>query len=268
MIDKEAIAVCEKYRTFLLEQVNKYNRIDFISDDPISLPHRFYQKQDIEIAGFFSAILSWGNRKAIIKSCRHLLELMDNSPYDFITGFTATDLKPLSGFVYRTYNATDLFYTLHFLKCHYRKFRSLENAFTQFNQNGYGEIRDLLTGFHHYFFSCDNAPERTRKHIATPEKHSACKRLNMFLRWMVRKDVSGVDFGIWKRISPSKLICPLDVHSGTVARTLGLLTRKANDWEAAEALTEKLRYLNPDDPVMYDFALFGMGVSGNDKNIL
>lgn len=255
------IANCELQRNYLNRQVIKYNQPEFIDYDPIQIPHQFSKLQDIEIAGFFAAIFSWGNRKSILNSCRKLLVNMDNAPFDFVENFTENDLKPFSGFSHRTFNAVDLRFMLYFFKNHYQKFDSLENAFTQFIHSESTEIKELLTGFHQYFFRSDYYPERTKKHIATPERNSACKRLNMFLRWMVRQDKHGVDFGLWKKISPSNLICPLDIHSGRTARQLGLLPRKQNDWKAAELLTAHLRYLNPEDPVIYDYALFGLGVN-------
>lgn len=255
------IANCELHRNYLDRQILRFNQPEFIDSDPIQIPHRFSKRQDIEIAGFFAAIFSWGNRKSILNSCRRLMAYMDDAPYDFVENFTAKDLMPMSEFVHRTFNATDLFYMLRFLKEHYRKFDSLEDAFfSSFNSQS-AELKHLLIGFHRYFFHLEDYPERTKKHIATPERNAACKRLNMFLRWMVRTDSQGVDFGLWKRILPSDLMCPLDVHSGNVARKLGLLRRSQNDWKAAEELTANLRYLRPGDPVVYDYALFGLGVN-------
>lgn len=254
-------ARCEQLRHFLNRQVLRFNQPEFIDDDPIQIPHQFSKLQDIEISGFFAAILAWGNRKSILNSCHKLMKCMDNAPFDFVENFRANDLKALSRFVHRTFNATDLTYMLYFFKEHYRKFNSLEVAFVPFIHNESTTIKELLTEFHHYFFHLENYLERTKKHIPTPERNSACKRLNMFLRWMVRQDASGVDFGLWKRIKPADLICPLDIHSGRVARQLGLLDRKQNDWKAAAELTARLSYLNPDDPVVYDYALFGLGVN-------
>lgn len=253
----------ERMRYYLDKQVDKYNRIDFIENDPIAIPHQFTRLQDIEIAGFLAAILAWGNRKTILKNCRWLMEHMDNAPYDFVENFTRADFKSMEGFVHRTFNASDLYFTLCFFRNHYQKQASLEYAFSQFFHHESTTVCDLLTGFHHYFFQLSQALERTKKHIATPERKSACKRLNMFLRWMVRSDENGVDFGLWKKISQANLICPLDVHSGTTARKMGLLKRKQNDWLAAEELTARLKILDPEDPVKYDFALFGMGINDN-----
>ena len=243
-------------RQLLDEKVKLYNRAEFIKDDPISIPHQFSRKQDIEIAGFFAAIFSWGNRKTIIQKSRCLMDLMDNAPYDFCLHHKASDLRRLLDFKHRTFNSTDLLYFIEFFKFHYNADKSLESAFTRHGKS----MEDMLIGFHKYFFSLEQVPPRTKKHIATPERNSSCKRLNMFLRWMVRADNNGVDFGIWKKISPACLICPLDLHVARVARRLHLLDRKTNDWQAAIQLTSQLRRFDPADPVKYDFALFGMGI--------
>jgi len=234
---------------------SQYNNPVFIQDDPVSVPHRFSGKQDIEIAGFFAALFAWGNRATIIAKSNELMTLMDWSPYYFCLHHDPEGLKRLMGFKHRTFNTTDLLYFIEFLKYHFTHHKSLETAFTMHGNT----MEDMLTGFHHYFFSLPDAPPRTRKHIASPEKGSTCKRLNMFLRWMVRKDAKGVDFGIWKKISPAQLICPIDLHVARVARRLGILRRKQTDWNAALELTGYLRTLDPEDPVKYDFALFGMG---------
>jgi uncharacterized protein (TIGR02757 family) len=239
---------------FLDRKVSEYNRPDFIANDPISIPHGYSKKQDIEISGFFAAIFSWGNRTTIIQKTRELMQLMDNSPHQFVLHHTEKDLKRLPGFRHRTFNATDLYYFIAFFKYHYSHYDSLEDAFLT-----KGDPGAALAGFYRYFFSLEDAPTRTHKHIASPEKNSGCKRLNMFLRWMVRKDDQGVDFGIWKKISPALLICPLDVHVARVARRFGLLTRKQTDWRAAMELTDGLLALDREDPVKYDFALFGLG---------
>jgi uncharacterized protein (TIGR02757 family) len=187
------------------------------------------------------------------------MQLMDNTPYDFCMNHSPKELKNLISFKHRTFNSTDLLYFIEFFKHHYCKYKSLEAAFAMYGKTA----EEMLTGFHHYFFSLEHVPDRTRKHIATPERKSSCKRLNMFLRWMVRKDDKAVDFGIWKKISPSQLICPIDVHVARVARKLGILKRKQTDWQAAIELTEYLRTLDSKDPVKYDFALFGLGVMEN-----
>ena len=241
---------------FLEAKVELYNQHSFIKDDPISVPHLFAKKQDIEIAGFFAAVFAWGNRTTIINKSKELMQLMDNAPHDFCLNHSPKELKSLIHFKHRTFNTTDLLYFIEFFNHHYSKHKSLETAFSMHGIS----VEEMLSGFHHYFFSLEHIPARTKKHIATPERKSSCKRLNMFLRWMVRNDDKGVDFGIWKNISPSQLICPLDLHVVRVAKRLNLLQRKQTDWQAAVELTEYLRTLDSKDPVKYDFALFGMGV--------
>lgn len=233
-----------------------YDQVDFIAKDPVAVPHRFQKIQDIEIAAFFAAILAWGNRTMILRNANRIMDWMDESPHEFILNHKAEDLKPFLHFAHRTFNATDLLYSIEFLNAHYKSNSSLEFAF--FPENTSFTVQEGLIHFHHYFFSLPDAPDRTRKHIANPERKSACKRLNMFLRWMVRQN-SAVDFGIWNQVAASELICPLDTHVGDVARKLGLLERKQSDWKAAMELTENLRLLDPNDPAKYDFALFGMG---------
>jgi len=259
-------------KKFLDAKVDLYNQPSFIKNDPISIPHFFTEKQDIEIAGFFAAIFSWGNRTTIINKSKGLMQLMDNEPYDFCLHHSPKELKKLVSFKHRTFNTTDLFYFIEFFKWHYSKHKSLETAFIPHPQplsipmaigsegSNTPNVEDALKYFHHYFFSFEHVPARTKKHIATPERKSSCKRLNMYLRWMVRNDNKGVDFGIWKKISPSRLICPIDLHVSRVAKHLGILTRKQTDWQAAVELTEYLRTLDKADPVKYDFALFGLGV--------
>ena len=244
-------------KDFLDEKVALYNQFSFIPDDPISIPHQFSKKQDIEIAGLFAATLAWGQRKTIINKCKELMQMMDNSPYDFILNHQENDLKQFLTFKHRTFNPTDTLFFIDFLKSHFSVHSSLEMAFKSENQSG---MENYLINFHDLLFSHPHAPDRTKKHVATPARKSACKRLNMFLRWMVRKDDEGVDFGIWKNIKSSELICPLDVHVERVAKKLGLLERKQPDWRAAIELTENLKKLDPQDPVKYDFALFGLGV--------
>jgi len=250
----------KELKKFLDKKVDEYNLPSFIKDDPVCIPHLFSKKQDIEIAGFFAATFSWGQRTTIINKSKELMQLMDNSPHQFITQHSDKDLKSFLDFKHRTFNTTDLLYFMHFLKHHYKLNISLETAFI--SPKAGGDLKENLSSFHNYFFSLSHAPARTRKHISTPSKHSACKRLNMYLRWMVRKDEHGVDFGIWKKIKPSELICPLDVHVARVSKHFGLLERKATDWQAAEELTANLRILDANDPVKYDFALFGLGVIG------
>jgi len=264
-------------RAFLNRKVEEYNRPSFITDDPIGVPRGYSKKQDIEIAGFFAAIFSWGNRTTIIRKSQELMQLMDQAPHQFVLQHEEKDLRKLLGFKHRTFNATDLLYFIAFFKHHYTLFDSLEDAFLRpWERRGRGGMGDdlvegALSAFRHYFFSLETedgsggppvllAPPRTGKHISSPEKNSSCKRLNMFLRWMVRKDDHGVDFGIWERIPASRLICPLDLHVARVARRFGLLTRTQTDWQAAVELTGELSLLDPEDPVKYDFALFGLGV--------
>lgn len=249
-------------KKFLDKKVIQFNNPDFIKDDPVCIPHLFSKKQDIEIAGFFAAIFAWGIRKTIINKSKLLFQLMDNAPYDFCSNHTDQDLKKLQKFCHRTFNDTDLLYFISFFKFHYSKNKSLESAF--FNNKTLNHsanvVENSLNHFYQYFFSLEDIPERTKKHIASPSKNSSCKRLNMYLRWMIRNDDKGVDFGIWKRISPSQLICPVDVHVARVSRHFGLLRRKQVDWLAAIELTNELKKFDPEDPVKYDFALFGLGV--------
>ncbi|TDW99868.1 TIGR02757 family protein [Dinghuibacter silviterrae] len=248
----------EKLKEFLDARVEEYNRPDFIPDDPISIPHRFTRLQDMEIAAFFAAIFAWGNRKIIIAKSADLMARMDNAPYEFVRGHQPSDLKRLLDFKHRTFNATDLLYFIEFFAQYYARHDSLEEAFLK----GYrrGSIEGALNGFYHTFFGLEYVPDRTRKHIASPEKNASCKRINMFLRWMVRSDNKGVDFGVWKKIKPASLVCPVDLHVARVARRLGILQRPVVDWRAAMELTDILRGFDPKDPVKYDFALFGLGV--------
>jgi uncharacterized protein (TIGR02757 family) len=250
-------------KKFFDDKVKQYNQVSFIKDDPVCIPHLFSKPADIEIAGLFAAVFAWGNRTTIINKSKELMAMMDNSPHDFCLNHTARELQKLEVFKHRTFNATDLFYFIDFIKHHYTQHTSLETAFV-FKKNSSGDERGIveqaLTHFHNYFFSLEHVSLRTKKHIATPYKGSTCKRLNMFLRWMVRKDNHGVDFGIWKKIKPADLICPIDVHVARVAKRFDLLHRKQIDWQAAVELTGYLRTLDPQDPVKYDFALFGLGV--------
>jgi uncharacterized protein (TIGR02757 family) len=251
----------KKLKEFLDRKVDEYNQPSFIEYDPISIPHSFTKKQDIEIAGFFASIFAWGNRATIINKSKDLIKLMDGSPYDFIIHHSEKDLKRLLQFKHRTFNVTDLLYFILFLKHHYQQSKTLETAFSKWMNKKDETIENALIGFHDYFFSLQDAPVRTRKHIATPKRNSSCKRLNMFLRWMVRKDNCGVDFGIWNTISPSQLICPIDVHVARVGRRFELIQRKQIDWQTALELTNHLKKFDRNDPVKYDFALFGLGVT-------
>ena len=246
-------------KDFLDSKVVEYNQPSFIKDDPICIPHLFSKKQDIEIAAFFASIFAWGGRTTIINKSKELMQLMDMVPHQFIVNHQEIDLRKLLAFKHRTFNTTDLLYFIEFLKFHYQKYSSLEDAFVKGMENEDETIEQALIGFHNYFFSLEHVPGRTKKHIATPFKKSTCKRLNMFLRWMVRKDNKGVDFGIWQKIKPSQLICPIDLHVARVAKRFNLLHRKQIDWESAMELTAYLRTLDATDPVKYDFALFGLG---------
>jgi len=245
-------------KSFLDEKVSLYNRPNFIENDPITIPHAFSKKQDIEIAGFFAATLAWGQRVTIINKCRELMGMMDQSPHDFILHHTEHDLKSFLNFKHRTFNATDTLYYIEFLTWYYSNHQSLEHAFLISPSDE--TVQKGLINFHNLFFSLDDFPQRTKKHLATPERKSTCKRINMFLRWMVRRDTKGVDFGIWSSISPSQLVCPCDVHVDRVGRKLKLISRKQTDWQTALELTANLRKLDPTDPVKYDFALFGLGI--------
>lgn len=245
---------------FLNDKVKAYDQPFFIKDDPVSIPHLFSKKQDIEIAGFFAAIFSWGTRTTIINKSKELMALMDNAPHDFCLQHTDSDLKKLLSFIHRTFNATDLLYFVSFFKEHYSRHASLQTAFSQWMQKEDEDVENALNGFYNYFFSLPHVPPRTLKHIACPAKKSACKRINMFLRWMVRKDKAGVDFGIWNEIAPSRLVIPLDLHVARVATHFKLLNRTGSDWQAAKELTKILRSFDPKDPCKYDFALFGLGV--------
>lgn len=242
-------------QSFLDQKVKEYNQVKFIEVDPIVVPHQFSIQQDIEIAGFFAAIIAWGNRTTIIRNANRIVQAMDGAPFQFIKQHQEKDLKRFLNIKHRTFNATDLLYFIHFLKLHYAAYESLENAFLLSESSA---MKDRLIAFQQYVFSVEH-PERTRKHISTPAKNSACKRLNMYLRWMVRRDEQGVDFGIWKKISMKDLICPLDVHVGNVAYELKLISENKANWKNAEALTNVLKTFDSNDPCKYDFALFGLG---------
>lgn len=249
--------ISPEIKEFLDEMVVKYNNPHFIGSDPISIPHLYDLKEDIEISGFLAATIAWGNRTMILRNGFRLMELMGNSPYDFVMNHREDHLTPLEGFVHRTFNQVDLVYFIKALKNIYLNHGGLEPVFA-------GSVTGLTTQpaisiFRKEFFG-QLDPGRTAKHISDPANGSAAKRLNMYLRWMVRNDNCGVDFGIWKSISPNQLSCPLDVHSGNVARKLGLLTRTQNDAKAVKELDFNLRQMDKDDPVKYDFALFGLGV--------
>lgn len=235
----------------------RYNNTGFIETDPVCVPHIFSLKDNIEIAGFLTAIIAWGQRKTIIANAKKLMKMMGNSPYEYIINGSKDDFNELTIFKHRTFNGTDTLYFLSSLQNIYRNYGGLETLFTEFYNNT-GSMKEALIHFRDIFFELPH-PERTGKHIADVRKNASAKRLNMFLRWMVRKDNRGVDFGLWKHIPASALFMPLDVHTGNVARKLGLLSRKQNDWYAVEELTSELRVFDADDPVKYDFALFGLG---------
>ena len=245
-------------KAFLDAKVIQYNRPEFIPNDPVCIPHLFTKQQDIEIMGLWAAVLAWGQRVTIINKCKELIGLMDGAPFDFIINYQQTDLKKLLHFKHRTFNDVDTLYFIAFFRHHYSNYESLENAFIPADVT-YSPFTGL-GGFRDYFFSLPDYPPRTKKHISSPSQKSTCKRLNMFLRWMVRKDDCGVDFGIWNKIKPADLICPCDLHVDRVARKLNLITRKQTDWQTAVELTERLREFDPVDPVKYDFALFALGI--------
>jgi uncharacterized protein (TIGR02757 family) len=244
-------------KEFLEEKVVQYNRPQFIDSDPVAIPHRYERKEDIEIAGFLAATIAWGNRKMIVQNGFRLLDLMGDSPYDFVMSHKEHDLERLEGFVHRTFNQTDLRYFIQALKHIYVSKGGLEILFS--SSVSETSTQPAITHFKEEFFSLPH-PSRTLKHVSDPANGSAAKRINMYLRWMVRKDGCGVDFGLWKSILPHQLSCPLDLHSGNVARKLGLLTRNQNDAKALAELDFNLRQMDREDPVKYDFALFGLGI--------
>lgn len=244
-------------KSFLDEKVNLYNNPKFIESDPIQIPHQYSVKQDIEIAGFLTATIAWGNRKIIIQNSKKMMEIMGNSPFDFVMNHQDYNLEKFEKFVHRTFNTIDIQYFIKSLQNIYQNHNGLEHVFTKNQETT--SMQKSISDFKALFFEL-NHQKRTQKHISDPINNSAAKRINMFLRWMVRNDNCGVDFGIWRTILPAKLSCPLDVHSGNVARKLGLLTRKQNDAKALLELDTNLRILDQNDPVKYDFALFGLGV--------
>ena len=249
--------IADELKDFLDEKVELYNNPDFIESDPIQIPHLFSLKEDIEIAGFLSSIIAWGNRKMIINNSKKMMDLMGNSPYDFVMSHQDYQLARLENFVHRTFNGGDFVSFIKALQNIYKNHNGLESVFLK-NQEA-NSMQKSIHEFKKIFFEIEHL-QRTQKHISDPLNNSAAKRINMFLRWMVRQDKKGVDFGIWKTISPATLSCPLDVHSGNVARKLGILTRKQNDAKALAELDLQFRKLDPNDPVKYDFALFGLGV--------
>lgn len=246
----------EELIEFLNEKVIQYNTPEFIDSDPIQIPRAFQLKEDIEIAGFLAATIAWGNRKMIIKNAHRIMDLMGNAPYDFVINHTEEDLERFEGFVHRTFNSEDLIFFIKSLQNIYANHGGLESVLTP--QKVQDNYQNAIHNFKKIFFEIPHL-NRTTKHISDPLKNSASKRINMYLRWMVRNDHTGVDLGIWKKHSPKNLHCPLDVHSGNVARKLGILKRKQNDWKALTELDNSLRAFDPKDPVKYDFALFGLG---------
>jgi uncharacterized protein (TIGR02757 family) len=269
----------DNLKAFLDSKFTQYNQPSFIKNDPVSIPYLFTKKQDIEIMGFWAATLAWGQRVTIINKCKELIALMDGAPYDFIINHEEPDLKKLLHFKHRTFNDIDTLYFIAFFRYHYSNHESLEDAFvpqtplvilsdseesigeqTLRPAQGDNKVEQSLNHFRNYFFSLPDFPHRTKKHVSSPSQKSTCKRLNMFLRWMVRKDDNGVDFGIWNKLKPADLIIPCDLHVDRVARKLKLITRKQTDWQTAVELTARLREFDPLDPVKYDFALFGLGI--------
>jgi uncharacterized protein (TIGR02757 family) len=246
-------------KTLLEPLVNQFNQSSFIAPDPISVPHRFTKKQDIEISGLFAALLAWGQRTTIINNANRLMDLMDGSPHDFILNHLEVDRKRFETFVHRTFQPVDLLYFIESLQQQYQRHDSLETLFADGMTYNDEHVGNGLIHFHKAFFAYPHL-SRTEKHLQNPERKSACKRINLFLRWMVRKDNAGVDFGIWQRIKPAQLLCPLDVHVQRTAIDLGILKRTQSDWQACLELTEVLRKWDPVDPVKYDFALFGLGL--------
>lgn len=243
-------------KAFLDEKVIRYNQPSFVETDPIQIPKIFIEKENIEISAFLTATIAWGNRKAIIKNARHLMSMMDNNPYEFVLHSSKPEMEKLAQFVHRTFNGNDCIYFILSLKNLYKNHGGLQQVFT----DGYQQqntIKSSLEYFYSLFFELKG--ERTRKHVSNVAKGASGKRLNMFLRWMVRNDKAGIDFGLWNTIPASALMLPLDVHTGNVARKLGILKRKSNDWKAVEEVTETLRTFDPSDPIKYDFALFGLG---------
>ena len=248
-------------KEFLDLKYEQYNTPEFIISDPVSIPHKFSKKEDIEISAFLTATIAWGQRTTIINNAMRLAEWMDFNPYNFLMNASANEINVFKKFTHRTFNGNDCIFFIRALQNIYKKYASVEMVFYK----GYSSdktVKSGIVGLRRVFFELPHET-RNEKHFPSPEKNSSCKRINLFLRWMIRNDNKGVDFGIWKNIPSSALMCPLDVHSGNISRKIGLLTRKQNDWKAVEELTDKLRMLDASDPVKYDFALFGTGVFEN-----
>jgi len=254
----------ERLKDFLEEKFHEFHKMDFVKDDPISIPHQFHSKEDIEISAFLTSILSWGRRATIIQKANLLMEIMENSPYDFVMNFRDKDLKKASSFVHRTFNGDDLIAFMHALRHVYANLGGLEQAFYQEDQIAM-DVR--ISNFKKHFFAVPHL-SRTQKHISDPAKGSTAKRILMFLRWMVRKSVKGVDFGLWNKISASELLLPLDVHTARVSRKLKMLHRKQNDWKAVVEVSELLKSFDPEDPIKYDYALFGLGVNQQLESLI
>ena len=257
---KQSKHIKSDLKELLESKYYQYNNLEFVQDDPIMIPHLFNKKEDIEVSGFFSATLAWGQRKTIIKNTRLLMTLMDDAPHDFILNHASADLKKFAKFVHRTFNGQDCIFFIQRLSYIYKKQGGLEHVFSIGLKESDEQIEQSIVNFRKTFFG-KISPNRTFKHISNPQKNSSSKRICMFLRWMVRKDKKGCDFGIWSSIKPHQLCMPLDVHTGRVSRELGLLKRKQDDWKSVLELTSALREFDHRDPVKYDFALFGMGVS-------
>lgn len=253
-IKKEVVDLLE-------EKYRQYHTIDFIENDPVLIPHLFHKKEDVEIAGFLAATIAWGNRKSIITNATKLMQVMDQAPYEFVMEHGVKDLNRLDDFVHRTFNASDCQFFIRSLKHIYLNHGGLESAFSNGLTDSDIDVKNAIIHFRKLFLQTKHLP-RSEKHISDPSRNSSAKRLCMYLRWMVRHDQRKVDFGIWKKIKPSQLCLPLDVHTGNVSRKLGLLKRKQNDWTAVEEITNVLRKIDPHDPIKYDFSLFGLGVSG------
>ena len=242
-------------KEFLDQKYNQYNTTEFIETDPIQIPHCFSKKEDIEIAAFLSATIAWGNRKMIIRNSKKMIDLLDNSPFDFISNANNKEINSISGFVHRTFNNTDFIFFIKSLQNIYKNHGGLENIFS----NNFTDVKSSIANLRKVFFEIPY-PEKTGRHISNVEKNSAAKRINMFLMWMIRNDKKGVHFGLWNKIKPADLFLPLDVHTGNVGRKLGLLKRNQNDWKAVAEITTQLQKFDKTDPVKYDFALFGLGV--------
>ena len=246
----------DELKEYLDFKADQYNHPDFIKSDPIQIPHQYTLKEDIEISAFLTSTVAWGNRKMIINSATKMMQAMGNNPYDFVMNANEYQIEAIDSVVHRTFNTEDFRFFIKSLQNIYQQHQGLEHLFSKDKELN---LQQRISRFKQTFFEMEH-PSRTTKHISDPLKGSSSKRINMFLRWMCRNDKKGVDFGLWRSIAPSELSCPLDVHSGNVARSLGILNRKQNDQKALQELDNALRKFDPDDPVKYDFALFGLGV--------